>query len=274
MRCSKCGAEVPQGFKFCNMCGEPLAMTPVAGTVTQSSRHTPGQDKWLVIIGLLLVAVLVVACIGAILLFGLLATTPANKNLSLAESTPITSPSLTNTLSATVESKRATIAPPPSPAPTLRPTIAPRPSSPPVPLRSPTRAPGSLAKITVDDWEIVVTKVTFADKLSASGFVEKAHGRFANIFMTVTNRGYSQDTFVAYGILIVKDAAGVVYEENGLASALAQEQFNTDIGARINPDDSANVVAVFDISTSSAYYALSQGTLAKRSSGSVALPIK
>ncbi len=273
MRCKKCGAEVPSGFKFCNMCGAPIAMTPVAGIVAPSSRHTVTQNKWLVTVGLLLVVVLIVACTAAMLLVAFLNAATSNKNLDAANTPPITSTMIE-------------FVPPPSWTPTIElrptltllpirtPTIVPRPSSTRLPTQLPTRASGPLAKITVDNWEIAVTKVTFVDKLSAAGVVEKAHGRFANIFMTVTNRGYSQDTFVAYGILVVKDAGGVVSEENSVASFLAELQFKTDIGASINPDASANVVAVFDISTSSAYYMLSQGSLAKRSSGNVTLPIK
>ncbi len=161
-----------------------------------------------------------------------------------------------------------------APKPTLGPQFLVQPAT---VSRSETPAPSHLpvgSKLVVDAWEIAVTKVDFAATLSGSGRIEKARGRFAVIFMDVTNRGFSQAGFVAFGRVVVKDASGQVYDENPVATALAQSQFKTDLGARINPDDTANVMAVFDVSTASDFYTLSPGILAKNSNGDLLLPIK
>ncbi len=159
-----------------------------------------------------------------------------------------------------------------SPNQTFTITPMPTPSHTPAAKTLPYTPSGS--KLVVNDWEVEVTKIALADKLSALSSVKEAHGRFALIFMKVTNRGYSRDTFSAFGTLVVRDAAGANFEEDSVASSLARDQFNIDIGYGINPDSSANVVVVFDISNSSSSYTLLPTTLYKKSSGRILLPIK
>lgn len=143
---------------------------------------------------------------------------------------------------------------------------------PPTATATPTPLPVG-STITVNNWQIRVTNVVIADSLSSYGKTEKARGRFAILFLTITNKGYSPDTFVPVGILEIRDASGRAFVENAVATAYAMFNYNTDIGADINPDASANVVAVFDISKTSPRYVLTPGELAGSSSGSVLLDI-
>jgi hypothetical protein len=125
----------------------------------------------------------------------------------------------------------------------------------------------------VDGWEIRVEKILTAETLSYEGSVEKAAGRFALLFLAVTNRGLSPNTFVAFGSLEIEDAEGRRYEEDFVASTYAMFQYNTDIGAEINPDSTAHIVAVFDILEESDSYLLVPGLLAESSEGRIVLNI-
>lgn len=160
-----------------------------------------------------------------------------------------------------------------TPVPKVLPTGTPLPTA--IPTATPLPA-GSA--ILVEDtqgvkWQITVERIEVADTLTASfsDDVEKAAGRFALVFLSVTNRGLSPETFVAWGILQIQDAEGRRYDENSVASFLAETTYDTDIGASINPDQTAHVVAVYDISRQSAYYVLVPGTLADPYTPSVLL---
>lgn len=137
----------------------------------------------------------------------------------------------------------------------------PMPTSAPIPTSAPTPTPlpfGSAFIVEGDfgRWEIYVKNVVLAQKISSSvsNSTEKASGRFAILFLSVINRGLSPDTFIAGANFRLRDAEGRTFEENIMASTYAQFQYNSDIGADINPDETNNVVAVFDISAQSAYY--------------------
>jgi hypothetical protein len=123
-------------------------------------------------------------------------------------------------------------------------------------------APAS--SMVVDDWEVSIERVLTADTVSSGvsdNFV-KAAGRFALLFLRVANRGLRPRTFVAFGTLEVEDSVGMRYEEDFLAAGYAQGQYNTDIAADLNPDETAHVVAVFDVPADGESYALVPGILA------------
>jgi hypothetical protein len=122
--------------------------------------------------------------------------------------------------------------------------------------------------IIVDKWEIRVNRILTAERLESaySDSLEKARGRFALVFMDVTNRGFSPRTFVGFGHIEIQDATGRTYEENTLASTYAMDKYQTDIPADINPDETVRVVSVFDISEQSDSYVLIPGLLASESS--------
>jgi len=150
---------------------------------------------------------------------------------------------------------------------------------PPSPTRAvqtpmPTQMPPG-GTMTVDNWEIRVERIETADTVTApySDATYKAAGRFALVFMAVTNRALRPDTFVAYGTADVQDAEGRRYEEDPAVSAIAMSIYNTDIPARINPDATVHCVAAFDISKQSSWYRLVPGSLADSYSGNVALSI-
>lgn len=130
------------------------------------------------------------------------------------------------------------------------------------------------SKIAVDTWKVGVTRVVLTTSLSGAGVMEKARGRFAILFLDVTNTGTAPDTFVALGRVAIKDAWGQAYAENPQATLLALDLYHADAGANINPNTVAHVVAAFDISPSSDYYTLGPGYLSKKSSGNVLLPIQ
>ena len=88
------------------------------------------------------------------------------------------------------------------------------------------------------------------------GHKEKAAGRFALLFLEVTNRGLSPDTFLSDSLFNIQDADGNWFFERSMASINAKYQYNTDLTGIIDPDETVHTVAAFDISTQSDYYLL------------------
>ena len=127
--------------------------------------------------------------------------------------------------------------------------------------------------LTVDNWEIRVERVEARDQMTFHEQLRKPAGRFALIFMTVTNLGLSPDTFVAFGTVEIQDGGGSTFDEDSVISFWAEVEYETDIGANINPDDTAFVVAAYDIPNRSDTYTLIPGRLAKQSTGSILLDI-
>lgn len=142
----------------------------------------------------------------------------------------------------------------------------------PLPVDEPISQVGDL--IIIEDWEIRVERVEFAEELTGiTNNTEKAAGRFVLVFLTVINHGLSNDTFVAFGSLEIQDSESRTYEENFVASGYASYQFDTDSGVVLNPDETGHMVAVFDIPKRSDLYKLVPGTLARKSTGSILLNI-
>ena len=156
--------------------------------------------------------------------------------------------------------------PTPNPLPTQTPVPTPLPTATPMPAGS---------AFMVDNWQVYVERIEIVDSISfqSDGSTEKAGGRFALLFLSVTNRGLSPDTFNSWGDLIIRDGEGRGFGENIMASFYAQVQYNTDYGASINPDQTEHVVSAFDISTDSDVYLLVPGILAGNSQFSVLLNI-
>jgi len=156
------------------------------------------------------------------------------------------------------------------------PISTPIPASPtqPVPTAKPTLIPAS-GTMSVDNWDITVERIETADQITSpySDDTYKAAGRFALVFMAVTNRGLRPDTFVAFGTVEIQDAEGRRSEEDPVVGTIAMFIYDTDIPASINPDATVHCVAAFDISRQSSWYQLVPGSLAGPSTGSIGLSI-
>lgn len=127
--------------------------------------------------------------------------------------------------------------------------------------------------MSVDSWEIQVESVEIKEQMTFREQLRKPTGRFALVFIIITNRGLSPDTFVPYGTVEIQDGEGRTYEEDSVVSFWAYVEYETDIGAQINPDATAYLVAAFDIPKRSDTYTLVPGSLANRSTGSILLNI-
>ena len=141
----------------------------------------------------------------------------------------------------------------------------------------PTPAPpmdGSGDVMTVGNWEIRVERIGIAEKLTGvGGKTEKAAGRFAILFLAVTNNGLSHATFIARGSLEIRDSEGGKYAENHLASAYAGHQYGTNAAVSLNPDETGFMLAVFDIPKRTNTYTLAPSSLAKSNTGVILLTI-
>lgn len=153
-----------------------------------------------------------------------------------------------------------------TPVPASPTPVAPTPTSTPIPLGG---------TMIVDNWEIRVERVETAAQITSpySDDTYKAAGRFALVFMAVTNRDLRPNTFVAFGTVDVQDAEGRRYQEDPVVGAIAMFIYDTDIPASINPDATVHCVAAFDISRQSSWYQLVPGSLAGPSTGSIGLSI-
>lgn len=125
----------------------------------------------------------------------------------------------------------------------------------------------------MDNWEIRVESIEIAETITSpsTNLRHNAFGRYALLFMDVTNRGLRTDTFEDFGNLEIEDAERRRYEENSAVSGIAMSIYGTDTGAKVGPDATAHVVVGFDISTRSGWYRLMHRD--REESGSILLDI-
>ena len=155
-----------------------------------------------------------------------------------------------------------------NPTPTRTPLPLYNPTDTSVPVINPTPLPlGSVFIVQSDAsgvWQIKVTHIEIAQTIQSpysSTFV-KAEGRYAILFLEVTNLTTYANTFVAYGLFYITDANGTHFEEDTIATVNAQDIYTTSYCIDINPGASDICVAVYDISQQNSSYTLSPGLLA------------
>ena len=144
-------------------------------------------------------------------------------------------------------------------------------------LSDPKQPPAPLpvgSSITVNDFQVQGERVLIAESLTNStGIVQEATGRFAIVFMAVTNHASSPHTFVPFRNLDIRDAEGRQFEQDTLATFDVQLQYGTDFGLDINPNETAHMVVVYDISEQSSFYVLGPGARADPYTQSVLLDV-
>lgn len=123
-----------------------------------------------------------------------------------------------------------------------------------------------------EPWDIQVERVITAETLTSptDGAIYKAEGRFALVFMAVTNRGLSPQTFTSLDV-VVTDSQGRQRGADVVVSTIAMFIYNTDFGSDVNPDATAHVVAAFDMSKQGRSYRLMRRY--RDESGSIVLEI-
>ena len=128
----------------------------------------------------------------------------------------------------------------------------------------------------VNQWQIQIDKVEILDEIIFYGEITKPSGRFAALHLLVTNVGQRKDTFIGtFGLLDIIDADNHRYEEDITLSFPAQIMYNYSgyEGANINPEETRNIIVVYDISEQSEYYYLTPGMLSEDFSGKVLLDL-
>ncbi len=206
----------------------------------KGERRKMSSTRWIVIALLLAANVIVIGGLGAVLLPYLRRGFPTHPSAVIATTD-------TTTTSTTVL----------TPAP---------------PTPTPTRIPAGRT-ITVDNWEIRVERIEISETITSpsTNLRYNAFGRYALLFMDVTNRGLRTGTFEAFGNLEIEDAEGRRYEENSAVSGAATSIYGTDTGGKVSPEATAHVVVGFDISTRSSWYRLMHRY--REESGSILLDI-
>ena len=150
----------------------------------------------------------------------------------------------------------------------------------PIPEAIPTQNPLSsertftFQEINGNIWDLEVTNIEITDTIifgTSEDLTETAFGRFAVIFMDVTNRNMSPESFFESS-LQVKDANDKRFGANVQASIFASYNYDAYC-SDINPDQTKNCVAVFDISLQSDYYILVPGDFAGKNNPGIYLNI-
>jgi hypothetical protein len=148
---------------------------------------------------------------------------------------------------------------PPPPTETPEPTDTPWPTPTPWPTQTPTPAPLPVgSSLSAGNWGVRVDRVEIVQSLSSpSGdALVEAGGRFALVFLTVTNHGLGPETLHASSLQI-EDAEGNRYGNHDLASAYASSVDCPDYALDAAPGASVCIVAAIDISKQSSFYVLS-----------------
>lgn len=150
---------------------------------------------------------------------------------------------------------------PPTPTATVEPT--PAPTQPPTPTTPPTATsvpaplpPGST--LSAVNWEVRVDRVEGADAVaSAAGDQSvQASGRFALVYLSVTNTGLQPAALHASSV-VIQDAAGAEYRNDNLASAYASSPGCADFVLDLPAGATACLVAAVDLPAQGGPYALS-----------------
>ena len=106
------------------------------------------------------------------------------------------------------------------------------------------------------EWKIEIQQVIIAKSVSSSsGSSTTAGGQFALVFLNVTNTGNDPQVFRASGIL-VRDAEGVLYGDEHMATLSAYETYGVKYGSLIQPGETGTSLLAFDLTLDSEFYAL------------------
>ena len=141
----------------------------------------------------------------------------------------------------------------PTPGPTELPTPTAPPTATPVPAPLP---PGST--LTAGNWAVRIDRGELADAVTSAAGDQSVQpsGRFALIYLSVTNTGVQPAALHASRVLI-QDAAGGEYRNNDLASAYVSSPGCADFVLDLPTGASACLVAAVDIPAQGGSYTLS-----------------
>lgn len=151
----------------------------------------------------------------------------------------------------------------PTPVPQKLPTNTPVPT----PFPTPTALRSGSAIIVTDgdgnDWQVRVERVEVGQAFSFDGKTEKASGRFALLFLEITNRGLSPGIFLSFGTIELVDASGRSYGTHLMGELYAQIAYGMESSCiQVNPDATVHCLAVFDV-PQGGVYALAPGVISK-----------
>ncbi len=139
----------------------------------------------------------------------------------------------------------------PEPEPSATPRVTPLAQSPPTaqPTRTPRTEPLPMGSaLYTGNWGVRVDRVQIADVVtSAAGDKSaEAEGRFALVFLTVSNRSTGPKNVHA-SALYIEDGQGFQHRNDNLASAYASLADCRDFALEVAPDESVCLVAAIDI---------------------------
>ncbi|HNN14510.1 MAG TPA: type VI secretion system-associated protein TagO [Anaerolineales bacterium] len=153
------------------------------------------------------------------------------------------------------------------------------PTVPPLPTIQPTATPlpsGSTLNITGIDnkkWKIEVEKIEVTNSVTAYGETTKAGGQFVLLFLRVTNTGNDPQFFTGSGDVQVRNAEGITYDEDYIASRDATVMYGFPDTPKIQPGDTVQQIVGFDLPLDSAFYLLTSNYLWDKNGQSIKLEI-
>lgn len=159
-----------------------------------------------------------------------------------------------------------------TPTPDLRSRIPP-----PAVAEEPVHLPGEqlnfVSVLRVKGWDVQVERVEVMSQLPGIGDESYPSGRYAILFLSVTNRHNYTDTFVPYGSISLFDPKGSETEEDWSASFDAWYYFYADTGSGVEPGETAHTVAAYDLLSHETIYYLGPGVLADSQPNRIRLSI-
>ena len=223
MKCGKCGTEIPEGFKFCGRCGQPLEATSGVGPSKASVQQRQRPSRLLMVgVGVLAVAVLAICSCGVLILMTP-SKQPGSAEVPSASRSPVATevvflrgatntpmPTLTASPSSTA-TPVLTLTPTRPPA-TAKPTVTPTPA-----FASQTQKLGPIRETSRDEEytaQVTVRDVKFSGG-DPSGFDTPRSGNiFVVVYVNVRDLGPGTIHSLYTSDFQIKDANGVVRNED------------------------------------------------------------
>ncbi len=138
-----------------------------------------------------------------------------------------------------------------------------------------TLPPGSALRVNgryVGDWHVKVDKIVVAKSVTnpRDGRVTKATGRFALLFLEVTNLERNPLTFSNVEIQVA-DSEGNGYKANPTASLAASYMYDLPLLPNVQPNDTCSLVLAYDLPLSGGTYYLVPAYMADNGGTGIAL---
>jgi type VI secretion system protein VasI len=153
------------------------------------------------------------------------------------------------------------------------PTVPPLPTIPPTATPLPSGSSLTISRFDNNKWKVEIEKIEVTKSVTAFGSTTIAGGQFVLLFLRVTNIGNDPQVFIGFVNIQIKNAEGIAYDEDIIASGSAAEMYGVPSNGTIQPSDVAQELVAFDLPFDSPFYLLTSSSLADDNGQSIKLEI-